>query len=85
MREIYAAHIRDDEIIQTNKEHLEGTAVLARCFAERFGSGEFGYLCGILHDIGKYSKQFQKRIRGSNQHVDHSTAGSIESNNLLKN
>ena len=48
MREIYAAHIRDDEIIQTNKEHLEGTAVLARCFAERFGSGEFGYLCGIL-------------------------------------
>gem|GEM_PF-5287598 len=26
MREIYAAHIRDDEIIQTNKEHLEGTA-----------------------------------------------------------
>ena len=85
MREICAAHIRDDEIIQTNKEHLEGTAVLARCFAERFGSGEFGYLCGILHDIGKYSKQFQKRIRGSNQHVDHSTAGSIESNNLLKN
>ena len=59
MRDIYAAHIRDDEIIQTNKEHLEGTAVLARCFAERFGSGEFGYLCGILHDIGKYSKQFQ--------------------------
>lgn len=84
MQEIYAAHIREDGEIQTNKEHLEGTAALARSFAEGFGSGELGYLCGILHDIGKYSKQFQKRIRGSNQRVDHSAAGAIESNKLLK-
>lgn len=85
MQEIYAAHITDDGKIQTNKEHLEGTALLACSFAERFGSGEIGYFCGILHDIGKYSQQFQKRIRGANLQVDHSTAGAIESNNILKN
>ncbi len=30
MSEIYAAHIREDGKVQTVKEHLEGTATLAR-------------------------------------------------------
>jgi len=76
--EIYAAHIKDDGKVQTIKEHLEGTATLARGFAENFNSGDYGYYCGMLHDIGKYSQQFQKRIHGSSQRVDHSSAGAIE-------
>lgn len=71
----YLAHV-DKERKQTMKEHLEGTAQLAKQFANSFGKGEWGYCCGILHDIGKYSNAFQKRIRGENDKiVDHSTAG----------
>lgn len=82
MSEIYAAHIRDDGTVQTVLQHLEGTATLARSFAECFNSGDYGYFCGMLHDIGKYSKEFQKRIHGASQKVDHSSAGAKEAMNL---
>lgn len=71
----YIAHI-DGKRIQTIKEHLEGTAELAGRFASKFGKEDWGFCCGMLHDIGKYSNEFQKRICGkSNARVDHSTAG----------
>ena len=58
----YIAH-KDNERVQTVKEHLYGTAELAGFFAERFGKKEWGYCCGMLHDLGKYSKEFQRKIR----------------------
>lgn len=62
---------------QTVKEHLIGTAKLAGEFAGRFGKEDWGYCCGMLHDIGKYSAKFQKKIQeGCDIQVDHSTAGS---------
>lgn len=72
----YLAHIDiDSGRKQRIKDHLEGTAERARKFAEQFGKSDWGYCCGMLHDIGKYSKSFQKRINGeSSQQVDHSTA-----------
>ena len=43
---------------------------------EKFGKREWGYCCGMLHDIGKYSKEFQKKIQeNTNNKVDHATAG----------
>ena len=75
MGEKYLAHI-DGEREQTLKEHLEGTAKLAGKFAKAFGNEDWGYTCGMLHDIGKYSNEFQKKIiENGNQRVDHSTAG----------
>lgn len=72
---VFIAH-RDGERVQTMKEHSEGTALLAEEFASQFGKGEWGYCCGMLHDIGKYSKAFQKKLSdSSNAMVDHSTAG----------
>lgn len=71
----YIAH-KDGERIQSVKEHLEGTAQRAGDFAEKFGKREWGYCCGKLHDIGKYSKEFQKKIQeNTNDRVDHATAG----------
>lgn len=71
----YIAH-KDGDRIQTVKEHLEGTAKLAGYFAGKFSKEEWGYCCGMLHDIGKYSKEFQKKIKeDTNDRVDHSTAG----------
>lgn len=71
----YLAHINDKGEEQPLKNHLEGTASLCGKYADSFGAYEWGYCCGLLHDIGKYSLKFQKRIRGSEERVDHSTAG----------
>lgn len=71
----YIAHL-DGEREQTVKEHLEGTARLSGEFAKKFGKEEWGYCCGYLHDIGKYSVEFQHKIReNGNERIDHSTAG----------
>ena len=71
----YLAHINDKGEEQPLKRHLEGTALLCGQFADNFGAYEWGYCCGLLHDIGKYSLKFQKRLQGSEDSVDHSTAG----------
>ena len=63
------------------REHLEAVAVMTGEFADAFGCREQGEQLGMAHDIGKYSRAFQKRIRGSSCKVDHSTAGACE---LLK-
>lgn len=71
----YIAHL-NEEHTQTLKDHLCGTAELAGHFAGRFGKADWGYACGMLHDIGKYSLAFQDKIKNnSDRRVDHSTAG----------
>ena len=71
----YLAHLTEDRE-QTVKEHLMGTAKLAAEFAGQFGCSDWGYCCGMLHDIGKYSEAFQSHLRNKdNKKVDHSTAG----------
>lgn len=77
----YLAHISADGREQTVEEHLRGTAAACKLFAEAFGCGEQGELLGSLHDIGKCSEAFQKRLRGGFV-VDHSTAGAYESAKL---
>ncbi len=68
----FLAHIREsDGAEQTLKEHLEETAALAKTFGERFGNGDAAWLCGLFHDIGKFSEAFQRRIRGAELRVDH--------------
>lgn len=72
----YIAHVSDDgKREQSIKSHLKETAILAKKFADEFGYGDWGYFCGMLHDIGKYSAKFQRRIKGSGEKVDHATAG----------
>ena len=74
---IFLAHIANDGREQTVVEHLNGTAELSAEFAEAFDTAEYAYLTGMLHDIGKYSAEFQKRLHGGHK-VDHSTAGAYE-------
>jgi len=81
---MYYAHIKNRET-QTLKEHLLNVANMAAEFSSSFHSKEIGYNAGLLHDIGKYSKKFQERIRGKNIQVDHSTAGMKEVMTLYKN
>ena len=71
----YLAHISEDGREQTVLEHLKGTARRCADYAGAFGAREQGKLAGLAHDVGKYSKAFQDRLRGDPQRVDHSTAG----------
>jgi CRISPR-associated endonuclease/helicase Cas3 len=82
---MYLAHTREnDPKTQNIKEHLENTANKSKDFANSFSNGDYAYICGILHDIGKYSTEFQNKINNnSNNRVDHSTAGAIEINKTI--
>ncbi|MBS3873719.1 MAG: CRISPR-associated helicase Cas3' [Firmicutes bacterium] len=59
-------------------EHLADTAITAQSLADAFGGGQLAYVAALLHDVGKYSSEFQARLAGSNIKVDHSTAGAVE-------
>lgn len=56
-------------------DHLALTARLARAHAAAFGSADWGELAGWWHDLGKYQPEFQARLRGSREQVDHAFAG----------
>jgi len=86
--ERYYAHSlpgRPKEEWQCLEEHLRNVAELARSFADQFGAGELGYLAGLWHDLGKYQREFQKKlvvvndsethIEGAPGRVDHSIVG----------
>lgn len=75
--EPYLAHAADGRY-QTLIDHLMSVAKMASDFATPFNAANAAYFCGLMHDIGKYSAAFQRRIRGSAIQVDHSTAGALE-------
>ncbi|MCE9684595.1 CRISPR-associated endonuclease Cas3'' [Halomonas alkalisoli] len=60
---------------QTLEGHLKRVGQLAAERADRFGAGPWGEAAGLLHDLGKYTGPFQRRLEGSPERVDHSTAG----------
>ncbi len=57
--------------------HLTEVEEAARVRGARFSAGELAALAGRLHDLGKYSADFQARLRGAAKRVDHSTAGAV--------
>jgi len=64
--EKFIAHVRHvNGDIQTLKRHLEGVSVLAQGFASKKGLGLAGELVGLLHDLGKYSREFQGYLKSA--------------------
>lgn len=83
----FLAHLEADGRFQLLRDHLLSVSHAARRASEKIGLGEAGAMIGLLHDLGKYSLDFQRYLRqippdedteqqqlkrGS---VDHSTAG----------
>lgn len=60
---------------QLLKDHLEGVGKLAEGFADAFNCAEYGKIAGLLHDLGKYTVEFQERLEGKRPRVDHATHG----------
>ena len=73
----YYAHSddsKDREEWHRLSKHLEDTGARADRFLESVGCGDLAKAAGLLHDIGKYSREFQARLDGGPR-CDHSTAG----------
>lgn len=82
----FFAHRRegeDREDWQPLIDHLRRTAEMARDFGADANVAELAYIAGLIHDLGKYSAEFQKRLEGGPR-VDHSTAGARELKKLLE-
>ena len=79
---LYYAHSAQDELgnllpykhWQTLQSHSVNVGEMAAEFARVFGSQEIACQAGKLHDLGKYSKAFDRRLHGGSS-VDHATAG----------
>lgn len=77
----YYAHTTDNKDKsdwQLLIDHLLNVAKYSENFANTFGAGRMAYTAGMVHDLGKYSKEFQERLEGKKHKVDHSTAGAKE-------
>ena len=90
----YIAHVRKDEKTgQWSKhdlnDHLQKVANRSQKFAQLFGSGDWAYVAGLWHDLGKFLPDWQKYIRkktgyDEDAHIEgyggrpnHSTAGAV--------
>jgi len=70
-------------------EHLRQVAIISRRFADAFEAGDWAFLSGAWHDLGKYRRLFQRyiaqasgydadaHIEGKPGKVPHSTAGAL--------
>lgn len=59
------AHVGPDAEVQLLKTHLESVGRLSARFAAKFGLEKHGELIGLLHDLGKYSDEFQAYIKSA--------------------
>ncbi|MBN2826661.1 MAG: CRISPR-associated helicase Cas3' [Tissierellales bacterium] len=48
---------------QSLKNHLEGTAKLTQKFADSFDCGQWGYMLGRFHDVGKARVEWQNYLK----------------------
>ena len=62
---------------QALAEHLQNVGQMASDKAAIFGARGMAGVAGLLHDLGKYSDDFQRRIAGDAIRVDHATRGAM--------
>jgi CRISPR-associated endonuclease/helicase Cas3 len=71
----HSGHSPDFYDWQILQLHLNNVAQIASFNAHFFKAEVVAYYTGILHDLGKYTLEFQNRLNGSSVRVDHATAG----------
>ncbi|MDR0977678.1 MAG: CRISPR-associated helicase Cas3' [Endomicrobium sp.] len=75
----YAHYSTDRKRKQLLKCHLKEVACLTSFNAAKIGLGKFGYCLGLIHDLGKYSKEFQNYIEKNDKSqkgkIPHAKAG----------
>ena len=75
-RNFYAHSARADrKDWQLLRDHLMRVAALAFAFAEAFPAPGLAHVAGLLHDLGKYTEEVQRRVAGENIRVEHAIQG----------
>lgn len=87
-RQAYAHTLPNSPVVHWEllEKHLQEVAGLAEQFANPLRAGQWGRLLGLVHDLGKYSTEFQSYLlktadpdagaaEGCSGRVDHSTFG----------
>ena len=77
MSRVYYAHSGnkpDKSDWQLLQNHLKKVGCIAAENAQYFNAAMLAEVSGLLHDVGKYTDEFQKRLEGG-ERVDHATAG----------
>ncbi|HEX7339929.1 MAG TPA: CRISPR-associated helicase Cas3' [Rhodanobacteraceae bacterium] len=70
----------DKQDWQTLENHLSTVGRMAGKRAQWFGAETLASIAGTLHDLGKYTQAFQKRLEGEVPRVDHATWGAVIAN-----
>lgn len=85
----YARYIDSSHTYQLLEDHLCSVAEISEYFAKKSSYQEFGYLSGLLHDLGKYSCSWQSylqksvKTKGLIEKEDHATAGAQYVNSVF--
>lgn len=61
----FLAHSKNSDgqgVIETLEDHLRLVATRTATFSSHFGVKDQGFAIGLLHDLGKYSEQFIRRL-----------------------
>lgn len=61
-------------------DHLREVGQRAAHHARYFGGEDCARIAGQLHDVGKYTREFQNRLEGALEKVDHATRGAMIAN-----
>lgn len=83
----YIAHIKTssnkDYEIQDIESHLNGVADIAALNASKIGLAKAGKLIGLLHDLGKYSADFQNYIGSATGLINQDEDEYVDSKGLI--
>lgn len=83
MSDCCIAHVREyDKKEQTVAEHLLNVAEICKINSDKVGLGRVGELVGLLHDLGKYSYQFQAYIKSATGLLDQDSDGFVDAGSL---
>lgn len=78
----YYAHTKDgcsEKDWQPLEEHLKNVGRLCSRFSAAWCTTAFSNNLGLLHDIGKYQQDFQRRLRDPSIKIEHAFCGAKES------
>lgn len=78
----FIAHSENDNgagLVETLKDHLQFVANRAAIYSQEFDADQQAYAAGLLHDLGKYSEQFLRRLKSpATEHGrDHWSMGAL--------
>lgn len=84
--EFYAHSTKDESKVdwQTLRGHLGSVGTMAAERARWFAGEGIAFVSGLLHDLGKYTEGFQKRLEGEVPKVDHATWGAVVATQRFK-